>query len=100
MRSAAIKTLCDLGSRVDLVLLDLSMPKMSGEGVLQKIRCENSAVKVVIFAGYGHGKEDFAEAVIQIHSAAIRSTKKYDGYSTTNRGDKSTSVPPDCFQGE
>ena len=53
-----------------------------------------------IFSGYGLGKEYLAEAVIQNHSAAFRSTKKYDGYSTTNRGDKSTSVPPDCFQGE
>ncbi len=91
-----------LGSSVDLVLLDLSMPEISGEEVLQMIRCENPAVKGVIFAGYGHGKEDSAETetVIQNHSAASRSSKKCDGYSTTNRGDKSTSVPPDCFQGE
>ena len=78
------------------------MPKMSGEEALQKIRCENPAVKGLIFAGYGHGKEDSAEVetVIQNQSAASRSSKKCDGYSTTNRGDKSTSVPPDCFQGE
>jgi CheY-like chemotaxis protein len=95
-----------LGSSVDLVLLDLSMPEISGEEVLQMIRCEKPAVKGVIFAGYGHDKEDSAETetetetVIQNHSAASRSSKKCDGYSTTNRGDKSTSVPPDCFQGE
>ena len=49
MRSAAIKTLCNLGSRVNLALLYISIPKISGEEVLQKIRCENPAVKVVIF---------------------------------------------------
>ena len=67
-----------LGSSVALVLLDLSMPKISGEEVLQMIRCEKPAVKGVIFAGYGHDKEDSAEAetVRQNHSAPVRSSQK------------------------
>ena len=56
MRSAAIKILCDLDSRVDLVLLDLSIPKMSGEETLQKIRCEKPAMKGVIFQAMGTAK--------------------------------------------
>ena len=63
----ALETLRHIGSTVDLVLLDLSMPKMSGGEVLEKIRVENPALKVVIFTGYGHHKGDFTHAEGVIH---------------------------------
>lgn len=37
---------------VDLVLLDLSMPHMSGQGVLRTLRNLNPQVKVILFTGY------------------------------------------------
>ena len=52
---------------VDLVLLDLSMPGISGSEVLATLRTLSSQVKIVIFTGYTAKPEDFVEvqAIIQ-----------------------------------
>ena len=52
---------------VDLVLLDLSMPGMSGIEVNQVLRESGSQVKVVLFTGYAAGSRDAgpADGVIQ-----------------------------------
>jgi two-component system, cell cycle sensor histidine kinase and response regulator CckA len=38
--------------RIDLILLDLSMPKMSGQELLKQIRLNDSKVKIIISSGY------------------------------------------------
>ena len=37
---------------IDVVLLDIGLPKMAGEDVLQKMKQQNPAVKIVIASGY------------------------------------------------
>ena len=46
-------------NQVDLVLLDLSMPHMSGQEVLRTLRSLNPDVKVIIFTGYPLRGEEF-----------------------------------------
>jgi DNA-binding NtrC family response regulator len=38
--------------RIDAVLLDIRLPKITGEEVLRRMKEENAAVKVVIASGY------------------------------------------------
>ena len=47
---------------VDLVLLDISMPKMSGTEVLTSMRTEFPGVRVIVFTGYAAQYEDFVGA--------------------------------------
>ncbi len=47
---------------VDLVLLDLSMPRMPGREVLERIQAEFPHVRVIIFTGYATRMEEFAGA--------------------------------------
>jgi two-component system, cell cycle sensor histidine kinase and response regulator CckA len=54
---------------IDLVMLDLSMPGMSGDKVFQKLREINPAVKVILSSGY-------AEDDVQKRYATVR----VDGY--------------------
>ncbi len=42
-------------SSIDLVILDLSMPKLSGKEVLERLRILNPAVRVIISSGYLSG---------------------------------------------
>jgi two-component system, cell cycle sensor histidine kinase and response regulator CckA len=53
--------------KVNLVLLDLSMPVMTGQEVLAELRRLDPDLRVVIFTGYAARPEDFteAQAVIQ-----------------------------------
>ena len=47
------------GEQIDLVLLDLSMPRMSGQETLEKIRALRSDLKVVLFTGYASEEGEF-----------------------------------------
>jgi CheY-like chemotaxis protein len=40
------------GDDIDVVLLDLDLPKISGTEVLRKIRAKNPAARVVVTSGY------------------------------------------------
>ena len=46
-------------ARIDLVLLDLSMPGLSGQEVLERIRALDSQIKVVVLTGYTEYKAQF-----------------------------------------
>ena len=54
-------------NKIALVLLDLSMPQMSGSEVLAKLRAIDTQVKVVIMGGYIADKTAYpdAQAVLQ-----------------------------------
>jgi PAS domain S-box-containing protein len=63
---AAIDIFLARQKEIDLVLLDLTMPHMTGLEVLEKIRAVDPHVKVVLSSGYRAGEEDesdrFSEA--------------------------------------
>ncbi|MDP7632829.1 MAG: ATP-binding protein [Candidatus Latescibacteria bacterium] len=47
-----LESIADLGDTLDLVLLDLSMPVMSGEDVLEQLSVTRPELPVVVFTGY------------------------------------------------
>ncbi|MBT5141198.1 MAG: PAS domain S-box protein [Gemmatimonadetes bacterium] len=53
------------GAKIDLVLLDLSMPTMSGHEVLVRLRRMQPSVRVMILTGYAIGDVDFDAAVLR-----------------------------------
>lgn len=53
--------------RPDLVLLDLSMPRMSGREVLKEIRQIDPHIKVLLFTGYATDEEEFGPSVGVVH---------------------------------
>jgi CheY-like chemotaxis protein len=44
--------------RIDLVMMDLSMPTMTGEELLPQLLALNPALKVIVFSGYPVDPED------------------------------------------
>ena len=54
---------------VDAVLLDLTMPGLSGEETLRLLRQVDAEVRVIIFSGYA--EDDVAERLAPLHPAAI-----------------------------
>lgn len=54
------------GESINLVILDSSLPKISGHEVLRQISRMDSSARVVIFTGYTHGKEEFGDQVVEI----------------------------------
>ncbi|MBI92580.1 MAG: hypothetical protein CME05_05130 [Gemmatimonadaceae bacterium] len=48
-----LESIADLGDTLDLVLLDLSMPVMTGEDVLEQLSVTRPELSVVVFTGYG-----------------------------------------------
>lgn len=59
----ALELLSRRAAEVALVLLDLSMPRMSGQEVLQRLKIETPGLPVVIFTGQPGDVEDFPGAV-------------------------------------
>lgn len=51
--------------QIGLVLLDLSMPGLSGREVLKQLRAEDPQIKVIVFTGYAIGPEEL-EGVAQV----------------------------------
>lgn len=49
-----LDALAAAGESVDLMLLDLSMPVMSGEDVLGRLVTTHPSLPVIVFTGYGH----------------------------------------------
>ena len=54
---------------VDVVLLDLTMPGLSGEETLRLLREEDAEVRVIIFSGYA--EDDVAERLRPLRPAAL-----------------------------
>jgi CheY-like chemotaxis protein len=48
----ALKIFHEHGSTIDLVLLDLTMPEMSGEEVLHKLRGMRTDIRIILSSGY------------------------------------------------
>ena len=56
---------------IDLVLLDMSMPRMTGSEVLEELRAREADVKIVLFSGYPTEGERF-EGEMVIHKPVKR----------------------------
>lgn len=54
---SALKTLEEMDSGIDLVVLDLCMPDLSGLDVLRRIRAEQNPVGVLLATGLNAGEE-------------------------------------------
>jgi CheY-like chemotaxis protein len=52
----AIKIMAERGSEVDLILLDMSMPGMSGQETLERLRAVRPDVRVVVSSGYSESE--------------------------------------------
>ena len=50
------------GDSIGLILLDQSMPRMSGQDVLAELRATRPQLKVVIFTGFAADVDEFAGA--------------------------------------
>ena len=50
------------GDRIDLILLDQSMPRMTGQELLAELRTSRPHVKVIIFTGFAADIEKFGGA--------------------------------------
>jgi CheY-like chemotaxis protein len=73
---------------VDLILLDINMPVMSGKEAFEHLRAINSHVRIVIVTGYGKGAVDtprfssevsgFVQKPFQIETLAFKVRKVLD----------------------
>ena len=64
----AIKKLSAAGGRIDLMILDLEMPKMNGFQVVQKVRQGDNDLKkdMPIIILTGHGQEDAVKKAVNL----------------------------------
>ena len=77
----AVATFREHSSEIDLVLLDLAMPRMRGEEALREIRSVRSDARIVLTSGYsqreisqrftGHGLAGFLQKPYR-HAALLR----------------------------
>jgi CheY-like chemotaxis protein len=58
---AALEMYAERGPTIDLVLLDLTMPVLSGWETLRELRVLDPAVRVLLMSGYAHTPEDSLE---------------------------------------
>ena len=56
-----------LGGQVDLVILDLALPRLSGEQVLKELGELAPALKILVFTGYGEGWEGSPQVAEVLH---------------------------------
>ncbi|MBI2504588.1 MAG: PAS domain-containing protein [Candidatus Latescibacteria bacterium] len=56
-----------VGGQVDLVILDLAMPRLSGEQVLERLGELAPHLKILLFTGYGEGWEGRPQVVEVLH---------------------------------
>jgi CheY-like chemotaxis protein len=78
-------------ANIDLVLLDINMPVMSGIEAFEHLRAINPHVRVIIVTGYGKGAIDtprfssevngFVQKPFQIETLASRVRKALDQHS-------------------
>ncbi|MCC7264660.1 MAG: PAS domain-containing protein [Candidatus Latescibacteria bacterium] len=57
----------ELGGQVDLVILDLAMPRLSGDQVLEELGRLAPQLKILLFTGYGEGWEGNTQVVEVLH---------------------------------
>lgn len=55
----------------DLVMLDLSMPEMSGHELLKEIRKVNTEIKILVCTGYAMDGEDFGQGTMILNKPFI-----------------------------
>ncbi len=91
----AINTYLKEKDSIDLVILDLSMPLLSGREVLQQIHVVNPATRVIISSGYG--EEDVAAS--RELGATGYITKPYRPDDLTRKVREALEVPPDTGSG-
>ncbi|MBT6145780.1 MAG: response regulator, partial [Gemmatimonadetes bacterium] len=60
-----LEIFADRGQDIDMILLDLSMPTMSGHEVLMRMRKQDADVRVLILTGYAIGDVDFDTMVLR-----------------------------------
>ncbi len=53
----ALKIFKDEKERIDLIILDLSMPELSGREVLERIRSMDKEIKVIVSSGYSDSSQ-------------------------------------------
>jgi CheY-like chemotaxis protein len=56
-----------LGGQVDLVILDLAMPRLSGEEVLERLGELAPQLKILLFTGYGEEWEGSPQVAEVLH---------------------------------
>ena len=61
----ALKMLLDDGYRPDMILLDLSLPRIDGQTVLQRVRAHGislSATPIIVFSSSQHGIQEIIDS--------------------------------------
>lgn len=55
---AAVRTYSEMKDDIDLVILDMNMPKMNGAETFRKLRTVNREILVLLSSGFSHDVED------------------------------------------
>ena len=54
----ALEIYDSLWERIDLIILDISMPKMNGEMVIERVLAMNPVARILVSSGYSRGDRD------------------------------------------